>query len=507
MAQRSWAAQVDLENLGADLLRSFLLRSLMRTSVNKRTWMYLQIVVLFFGLAAKSLGAQSEGPFFASGIKVGEATSDSVIVWVRLTKEKQARFDALDILTEGLPSKASSSATMPEDVVPGSSGIARVLYAVDGVEQWKQSPWKRAISKNDYTLQFRLTDLEPGREYRFEVQAKNSEDQPQHYAESGTFKTAPSKDADVPIRFIVTTCQSIRSIDSGTDGHRAYEQMLVFQPDFFVHTGDIIYYDKAPFSRTLAQARAKWNLMFAYGNIKRFHRQTSSYFMKDDHDTLKNDCWAGQTYGDLTFEQGLEIFREQTCMGDSTYRTARWGKHVQVWMTENRDFRSSNRIPDGPQKTILGREQKAWLKKSVAESDATFKFLITPGPWIGPDKPGKSDNHANAAFATEGKELREFAAGIENTYVICGDRHWQYCSQDPATGLIEFGCGPINDEHDFGGDPGKDPNYHRYFGSRGGFLGITVLGDSAKAEWFSANEPVDSNGMPKILHTEPLPIR
>ena len=269
----------------------------------------------------------------------------------------------------------------------------------------------------------------------------------------------------------------------------------------------ILYYDKVPLCKNKAQARAKWNLMFAYRHNRRFHKVVGSYFMKDDHDTLKNDCWPGQKYGDLTFDEGLSIFREQVCMDAKTYRTVRWGKDLQIWMTENRDYRSSNRDPDGPDKTILGKEQKSWLKKTMTESDATFKFLISPGPLVGPDKRGKKDNHANDVFAYEGQELRDFLAKMKNTYVICGDRHWQYCSVDPKTKVLEMGCGPINDEHSFGGDPGKKPKFHRYFGSRGGFLGITVDGDKAKAEWFSSNEPVTESGLPKVLHTEIFPLK
>ena len=224
--------------------------------------------------------------------------------------------------------------------------------------------------------------------------------------------------------------------------------------------------------------------------------------MKDDHDTLKNDCWPGQTYGDLTFEQGLDIFREQVPMGEKTHRTYRWGKDVQIWMTENRDFRSPNRMQDGPKKTILGAKQKAWLKKSITESDATFKFVITPGPIVGPDKKGKADNHSNANFAFEGQELRDFLSQQKNTFVICGDRHWQYCSKDPKTGLLELGCGPINDEHKFGGNPGRKTEFHRYFSGKGGFLGITVKEDNATAEWFTSNEIDPATKQPKVRYRE-----
>jgi alkaline phosphatase D len=52
--------------------------------------------------------------------------------------------------------------------------------------------------------------------------------------------------------------------------------------------------------------------------------------------------------GDFTFEQGLWIFPQQVPMGARTYRTYRWGKHLQVWLMEGRDFRSPNKKPDGP---------------------------------------------------------------------------------------------------------------------------------------------------------------
>ncbi len=244
--------------------------------------------------------------------------------------------------------------------------------------------------------------------------------------------------------------------------------------------------------------------MFSYGHNKKLHRHVSSYFMKDDHDTLKNDCFQGQTYGDMTFDQGLAIFREQVPMGEKTYRTYRWGKDVQIWLTENRDFRSHNGMKDGPDKTILGEEQKAWLKKTIAESDATHKFIITPGPIVGPDKRGKADNHSNKAFFNEGQELRDFIKTQKNTYVICGDRHWQYCSKDPRTGVLEMGCGPINDQHKYGGAPKADPTIHKYFGKRGGFLGISVEDGKAKAEWFTTNDVDPSTGKPKVGHTERL---
>ena len=451
--------------------------------------------------------ALNESPFFASGVKVGEVDQTSAIVWTRLTKNGSANFQLLPIFTEGLSAKAKDKSKMPVGVVQGAAGDVRILYRPNGSdgsnEDTLRTNWVPVDADFDFTHQFQLSELIPDSHYEFTVESRKPGATDTSSTITGGFRTAPSPASEAPIRFVVSTCQAVRSIDSGADGHLAYKQMLEFDPHFFVHTGDILYYDKAPLAKSVSQARAKWNLMFAYGHNQRFHRQVSSYFMKDDHDTLKNDCWPGQRYGDLTFDQGLAIFREQVPMGEKTYRTIRWGKHVQVWLTEHRDFRSPNRQEDGPEKTILGAQQKAWLKRTMSASDATYKFLITPGPLVGPDKKGKADNHANKAFFHEGQELREFLGQMKNTYVICGDRHWQYCSEDPKTGLVEIGCGPINDQHQYGGNPGKAP-MHRYFSAKGGYLGITVENGNAKAEWFTTIDVHPKSGMPRVGHVESL---
>ena len=68
--------------------------------------------------------------------------------------------------------------------------------------------------------------------------------------------------------------------------------------------------------------------------------------------------------GDLLFTQGQDIFRHQVPVSPSIYRTFRWGKDLQIWLTDGRDFRSPNTMPDGPAKTIWGEQQKAWLKRT-----------------------------------------------------------------------------------------------------------------------------------------------
>jgi alkaline phosphatase D len=144
-------------------------------------------------------------------------------------------------------------------------------------------------------------------------------------------------------------------------------------------------------------------------------------------------------------------------------------------MVEGRDFRSPNNAPDGPTKTIWGAEQMAWFKKSVAASDAAFRVLISPTPIVGPDRDNKRDNHSNKVFTHEGDQLRAFIAKQKNMVVICGDRHWQYLSIHPKTGVREYSCGPASNQHAGGwrqSDYRKD--IHQYLNVTGGFLSGTV---------------------------------
>ncbi len=447
--------------------------------------------ILFTILCILSLltNSYAEGPYQATGIKICEVDQTSAIVWTRLTK-KAERIDKnhpMPVIRYPNPETGeleprigrrnikpiiqfpdNSSIHTIEGAAPGISGEVRVRYAIEKSTDWKTTPWQPVDSNRDFTRQIKLTDLQPETSYQIEVQSRTDENGQIH---SGHFRTAPPKDQSARIVFHVSTGQTYGGQDAPQGGYRIYPSMLKRDPDFFVHTGDIVYYDSR--AKTLPLARWHWTRMYSLPTNVAFHRQVASYFIKDDHDTWMNDCWPGQQtqfMGEFTFEQGLAVFREQVGMNDLTYRTIRWGKDLQIWMVEGRDFRSPNNMPDGPKKTIWGKEQKAWFKDTVQASDATFRVLISPTPVVGPDRTNKKDNHANKGFTHEGDELRQFIATQKNMVVVCGDRHWQYTSVDKETSVREYSCGPASDQHAGGWSNDKRLPEHRYLNVIGGFL-------------------------------------
>lgn len=450
----------------------------------------------------KEVTAQTDGPYFATGVKVGEVSQDKAIIWTRLTKaNKRVSSDSAmptifykDTLSVEWKEKIKGRPDMEvkveypqgfdvsniEGACPGTDGEVKIRYSKSGTE-WKETTWQKVDPSRDYTQQFSLTDLISGSEYVFEVQARPIGTEVISATIEGKFKTAPPIDSAKPVTFTVTTGTSYNDVDSADYGYKIYDQMLKLNPDFFVHTGDILYYDRQ--GKTFELALWHWDRMYSLPANVNFHRQVSSYFIKDDHDAWMNDSWpTRQTkfMGEFTFKHGLKIFLDEVPMGEKTYRTRRWGKDLQVWFVEGRDFRSANTMKDGPTKTIWGAEQMEWFKGTVEASDATFKVLVSPTPVVGPDRGKKNDNHANEGFQYEGDLLREFIASQPNMYVVCGDRHWQYVSKDAKSNIMEFSCGPGSNEHAGGWKQEDLRPEHIYLNVTGGFLSVNVTREANK---------------------------
>jgi len=275
----------------------------------------------------------------------------------------------------------------------------------------------------------------------------------------------------------------------GQRGLNTYVSMSKLRPHFLAMTGDSVYYDNdgGVVGRDLATARHHWNRFYAIPTVRRFFRIASGYWEKDDHDYRWDDCWPqekvpGRRYGSvISDEMGRRIFREAVPMSRRTYRTFVWGKGLQIWLTEGRDFRDLKgdpvKIINGePERSMWGPEQRRWLMRTLAASTCRYKILISPTAIVGPDNPGNADNQAcRKGFWAEGRQFLKWVAAqkIQGFYITAGDRHWQYHSVDPETKIQEFGSGPTSDKH-AGSSPGYNPRYHKYLHEQGGFLSVSI---------------------------------
>ena len=90
-------------------------------------------------------------------------------------------------------------------------------------------------------------------------------------------------------------------------------------------------------------------------------------------------------------------------------------------MLDLRSQRDPNSVSDSPSKSILGAEQKAWMKEGLLRATATWKFIMSTVPF----NPTSKRSDSWAAFQTERHEIVEFIEtnGISNVIIISGDIH------------------------------------------------------------------------------------
>ena len=434
---------------------------------------------LLAALATGPAGAQGPPTRQATGIRIGDVTQTTAVVWMRRTL--QAGRNREGEVRRGRPARVlpgDVDVSRLEGACPGAPGRVRLHWTPRGAPgAARASEWVSVGPRTDFSHQFRLSGLRPGVDYELRAETADPDGRPDGIL-TGGFRTPPAPDQAARVVFATWTGQAYRDIDD-PEGFHLYPAVARLRPDFVVPNGDLVYYDSEdPRATTEAVARYHWQRMYGYPRHVELHRSVAAYWRKDDHDLLQDDCFPEQDsplMKPLTWADGLRLFREQAPQGERPYLTVRWGRHLQVWLTEGREYRSSNIAPDGPGKSIWGAEQKRWLKESLLASDARWKILVSPTPIVGPDRPNKADNHSNAAFKTEGDEMRRwFARNLSRRFFIaCGDRHWQYHSVHPETGVHEFSGGPASDPH-AGGSPGLDPAYHRFHRVGGGFLAAEV---------------------------------
>jgi len=415
--------------------------------------------------------------YFTTGFKVSELGADYATVWTRLCANEKPNPVVHQRLNQVFRHPIDFDENMPiskmDGAVLGTAGWVRITLKSASSEI--SSGWLKADQKKDFTVFHLFKDLKPNTRYEVRLEGRPTEKGLIQRA-VGTFTTAPRRYEKKELNLTTSTCQYFWSHDDSLKGFHTYQSMALLKPDLFVQTGDYVYYDKpGPMATTLEKARHKWHAMDAWPSLKSFYQYTPVYMLKDDHDLLADDVHPRSTpFGKLSISAGLEIWHENVPLADKPYRTLRWGQDVQLWFLEGREYRSNNDMPDGAEKTIWGTEQKNWLINTLQKSDATYKIIFSPTPIIGPDRGTKADNHSNFAFKTEGDWARKLFSE-QQAIIVNGDRHWQYVSKDPSTGLMEFGSGPVSDFHAQGWPPNEKRPEHQFLRVAGGFLGIKMV--------------------------------
>ena len=322
------------------------------------------------------------------------------------------------------------------------------------------------VEARDNTGRVVLSGLAPATRYVYEITQGAAHTR-------GSFVTAPAPDADVPVRIMWSGdlgangyCRDVE------DGYRIFRAMVRHPADFFLFVGDTIYADQACgarphapgadyVARTLGEFHGKHRYNRADPAVQAFMRATPTFAIWDDHEVVNNFAGPSEPLMPVGLTALLDYWPIQGPPDEPRrlYRSIRWGRHAEAFVLDTRQYRSDNRTPDGPGKTMLGAAQREWLLRSVAASDATWKIVVTSVP-LGMFTGGaESDSWSSCnvfgfrraaptGFVHERNVILGFLRdqGVRNVVFLSGDvHHAELLRHEPAPGFVvhEFVAGPL----------------------------------------------------------------
>lgn len=271
--------------------------------------------------------------------------------------------------------------------------------------------------ENDYVAVITLTGLQPGATYYYRPFVNG---EPAKYIDTlpgFSFRTAPPAGEMGRFRIGFGSCCRWQEYQT----QPIWNSLSQWQPDLFYWLGDNIYADtlepsifadlyKAqrrveeyqPFGRSVPQL-AIWD-DHDYG-LNNHDRESP---VREDAYELFRRFWANPAYGTRDTKG---IFFHYSYGG------------VDFFFLDTRYHRMPNAAPDGPQKTMLGDGQKAWLKRELKASEAPFKVLISGSGWS--HNPAAFGEDTWTSYRTERDELFDFIRdqNIAGVILMSGDVH------------------------------------------------------------------------------------
>jgi len=337
----------------------------------------------------------------------------------------------------------------------GLERTSRLQVEIARDDQFRNVVYRQDVladAERDFTVHHRAEHpvLAPGEQffYRFYTCDENSP--------VGRFRTALPPDSREPVRVGFFSCQKY------TAGYYTAHAGLAAEPDLdlVVCLGDYIYEeleDEQPLPgrqdrvgdngevETLAEFRRKYDLYKGDRQLQAMHAAHAFHAIWDDHE-VEND-YAGTNEGDVVrrdipFEQrkanGYRSWREHLpLLGDRRiYGRVPLGANADVFLLDERQYRSAQvcePVTPCPQArtrtdvTLLGAEQKAWLKDELAGSRATWKLLMNQVMVMALDLPTGTPINADQwdGYEAERRELLQHVLdrGIQNVSWLTGDIH------------------------------------------------------------------------------------
>ncbi|HEX2057112.1 MAG TPA: alkaline phosphatase D family protein [Actinomycetota bacterium] len=220
---------------------------------------------------------------------------------------------------------------------------------------------------------------------------------------------------------------------------RSFEMAAGMDPNFFAHLGDLGYPQDAEGGAMAFRTDAfqdRWTRMLARRGMARLHEKGHWISLQDDH-----DYGADNAYRRDVRPFTVTAFDQLSGNLGARHFDFRQGDVHAFFVDVHID--ADHPLLDGPNPSLLGADQKSWLKQAMRASDADLLVVFTSMPLWGT---GFGDGSWKEGFARERLELTDFffeMQGSQRRVLICsGNAHAQYVNRhaNPAGGkdLIEF---------------------------------------------------------------------
>ncbi len=261
-----------------------------------------------------------------------------------------------------------------------------------------------------------------------------------------------------------------------------FDQLAARNPDVFLWQGDLNYPDThGPFAQTMEGYAGIWRHFLDNPRLAPILERCAFVGGRDDHDYGLQDANA-----DHLLPWGLAPW--DALINPRPYRKISAGL-ADVWLLDQRLYKSDPALPDTADKTLLGLQQRQWLLDGLAASTAPFQVICSPCTVApAPGANARDGSWATGFTAERDLILAHIAANVRGQVVfLTGDTHFTMVWD--RDGLFEARACPLdiptpNDQNisnpllelTFGGTPGVV-----YWSRRSHFSFLTIGGDADRA--------------------------
>ncbi|MGQ1785264.1 MULTISPECIES: alkaline phosphatase D family protein [unclassified Saccharicrinis] len=294
--------------------------------------------------------------------------------------------------------------------------------------------------------------VEPGNVYQYQVVVDGTEVDIKYPTE---FRTQPIwKWRTEPPNFTFATGSCAYVNEESHDrpgapygeGYEIFEAIYKSKPDLMVWLGDNTYL-REPDWHTWTGILHRWTHTRSLPELQPMLASVHHYAIWDDHDYGPDNSDRGWWNKNKTFE-AFKLFWANPSYGvgdtKGVFTHFQWND-VDFFLLDNRFYRSPNNLI-ADNKSILGEEQKQWLKDALVYSEANFKVVAIGGQFL--NTAAKFETYANYGFGKERQEIIDFIdkQKIKNVVFVTGDRHHSELSvfkEDNKPRIIDVTVSPF----------------------------------------------------------------